>query len=301
MRAGIFIKSANDPKFETALHKFSKGIYDSGDEFFVVNEPHYINCDVAVFFGSWKDRNTPWHNTKRSIVQRTKRFIVMETPILGRQPVADVMPDDSYRIGVGGFLHDTGKFNNKNKPIDRWLKIKEKFNIDLEGWNDNFNGPIVIVMQLPGDASLKGANISHWAWAMGDFIRNKIKDKRHIIFRFPQIPREYDQKYIDRCSTIPDSEFIIGTYDNKLPMIKEAYCTVTYSSGMGVESVIAGTPTIACDPANFAFPVSVNDIGQLNYLKRTSRQQWLQDLAYTQWSEDEIEIGEPWRHLKKIL
>ena len=26
MRAGIFIKSANDPKFETALHKFSKGM-----------------------------------------------------------------------------------------------------------------------------------------------------------------------------------------------------------------------------------------------------------------------------------
>ena len=301
MRAGIFMKSANDPKFETALHKFSKGIYDTGDEFFVVNEPHYVNCDVAIFFGSWKDRNTPWHKTKKSIVQRTKRFIVMETPLLGRQAVGDIMPDDSYRIGVGGFLQDTGNFNNVNKPIDRWLKIKEKFNLSIEGWNDNLNGPIVIVMQLPGDASLKGCNISHWSWAIADFVRNKMNDQRHIIFRLPQLPREYDQKYIDRCSSIPNSEFIVGTYENKQPMLKEAYCTITYTSGMAVESVLAGTPTIACDPGNFAFPISATDIGQLNHLKRTSRQQWVQDLAYTQWSEDEIEIGEPWRHLKKIL
>ena len=293
----VFTKSANHPRFAQTLVGFAQGVSRAGDNVQIIESDCYVPCDVAVIFGSWKDRPNVWHQVKNQIVNNAPNFIVLETPILGRKEVKDIMPDDWYRIGVNGFLRDTGNFNNKNKPSDRWEIIQKDLGVTCEDWEYNEDGPIVVALQIPGDASLKGANIDKWAYDRIVSIRS-ITD-REIILRTPQLNRQFDiPKILTAGKNIRVQE---GTKENLIPTLKSAYCTVTYSSGLGVDSVLAGCPTIAYNPSNFAYDISSRFITDLNNIKRNDRTQWLNNLSYCQWSLAEIINGVPWVHLREVL
>jgi hypothetical protein len=300
LNVGIFLKSVNSENLIHTLTCFANGVYRyENDNPIMFHGTKYEPCDVAVFFGSWKDRPDAHHVLKKDIVLKAKNFICIETPLLGRGPVKDVLEDTSYRIGVNGFLRDSGNFNNKNSPSDRWDIIRKKFNLELKPWNNNQEGPIVIVLQLPGDASLRGCNISQWAFSTAEKIR-ELTDRK-IVVRTPQLDRVYDREWIEKLSKITDVVFQKGTKENLIPTLEQAYCTVTYTSGMGIESVLNGCPTVACNPGNFAFSISSQSVLEINNLKREDRQQWVQDLAYCQWDLDEMNMGLVWKHLKGVI
>lgn len=302
MKVGVFLDSANDPRFRNTLESFAKGVKKAGDEVFT-STGMYEDCDVAVIFGSWKDRPMRHHVVKNDIVSKAKNFIVLETPILGRGPVSDVMQDDWYRIGVNGFLADTGNFNNNGCDDSRWKIVQKTFDIDIHPWNtflrDTYKD-VLIALQLPGDKSLNGIDISKWAvdsyWEM-----KKVRECRYLML-FPQIQREYSEELLGlhhatggnvgrRNSSFKDLPFIIT----------EHHATVTYSSGLGVESILLGVPTIAMSPSSFAYSVSSNSLSDINNPKIFDRQQWLNDLSYCQWSHQEIEDGLPWKHLREVV
>jgi hypothetical protein len=298
MRAGIFLGSANSNKFVSMLYDFSFGVIKQDDQVFVTNSVTYEPCDVAIFFGSWKDRNSTWHKTKNNIVSNNKPFICIETPLIGRGPVSDILEDDWYRIGVNGFLADTGNFNNIDKPSDRWEMISKQLKVNLKPWKKE-GEYIVVALQLPGDASLRGTPIDKWA---ADVVAELRKHTNmHIVVRTPQLPREYDAYQIKRITDVGGVSIQQGTKDNLIPTLDRAYATVTFSSGFGIDSVINGVPTIAMDPGSFAYELGNNKIENINNLKYPDRQQWLNNLAYAQWSGEEIKEGLPWKHLKGIV
>ena len=98
-----------------------------------------------------------------------------------------------------------------------------------------------------------------------------------------------------------DLEIQIGTKENLATTLQSAWATVTYTSGMAVDSLLEGIPTIACAPGNFAWPVSSHSVSEINTPKREPLNQWFKDLAYCQWNIDEIEQGLPWKHLREKL
>ena len=62
------------------------GIRETTDDLvFLSNSSEYMECDVAIIFGSWKDRGTSHHLLKNSVVNKHKGdLLVIETPLLGR-------------------------------------------------------------------------------------------------------------------------------------------------------------------------------------------------------------------------
>tara|TARA_R110000772_G_scaffold133429_2_gene241896 strand:+ start:3086 stop:3994 length:909 start_codon:yes stop_codon:yes gene_type:complete len=302
MITGIFLNSANDNKFRKMLFDFQWGIAELGDEAFVTtNDDDIDECDVAVIFGSWKDRDTPWHNCKRSIVESGKPFICVETPLIGRGPVSNILQDEWYRIGVNGFLADTGRFfrQSQSYPSDRWEKISKNLNVKLLPWKKEGNY-IVIALQLPGDASLRGINVTKWAADTAEELR--MYTDRPIVVRTPQLDRQFDKENIVRITRIEGAALQQGTKDNLLETLDAAYATVTYSSGFGIDSVIRGTPTIAMDPGSFAYSLGNNKLSQIEDLVRSNdRQQWLNNLSYAQWSRKEIKDGRAWQHIRNQL
>jgi hypothetical protein len=65
-----------------------------------------------------------------------------------------------------------------------------------------------------------------------------------------------------------------------------------------------GIPTIAMDPGNFAWNVSSrypNEVENLKLAEAGEITQWLSNLAYSQWSVEEMEQGKPWMHLLPII
>jgi hypothetical protein len=86
--------------------------------------------------------------------------------------------------------------------------------------------------------------------------------------------------------------------------LQDAYCTVTYTSGLAIDSVLSGIPTIACDPGNFAWGISSQLVRDINSIKTASDKeihQWLRNLAGCQWSLEEMRNGTAWAHLLPVL
>lgn len=293
-----FLKSANHEPYEILLRNFINSI--DGHECSVSSNNTYEDCDLSIIWGSWKiERSATHHVVKKDIVQKSKKFIVLETPLLGRLAVNGGVRDTWYRVGVNGFLYNTGKFNYGNHGPDRWEKIKNHFNLELKPWSNNKNGDIVIALQLPGDASLQGIDVSKWVYDTCIDIR-KYTD-RNIIVRTPQLERSYTEQYIVGLSKIKNLMFQKGTKENLQPTINNAYCVVTYSSGMGIETVLSGTPSIAYSPASFVYDLCDNDVSKINNIKTLDREQWLYNLSYSQWNHEEVANGDCWNHIKGLI
>lgn len=78
-----------------------------------------------------------------------------------------------------------------------------------------------------------------------------------------------------------------------------AYCVVGFNSNALTESVMEGIPTFSMCASSMAWQCSNTDLSQIETPKFFDRQQWLNNLGYCQWREDEIARGDPWFHLIK--
>jgi hypothetical protein len=263
----------------------------------------YSNCDVAVMLGSWKSERLNIHHIVRSsIVEESKCFICIETPLLGRRVFESNM---HQRVGINGFLNRAAIFGEEiDYPNDRLAALK----INYTGWNKNAGSKIVIALQLAGDASLRNNDINQWCRDTVDELRLHT-DRPVEIRTHPAMSAKgwgnHEELFRD---------FLFGNYKNisfvngrEVPwekQILDAYCVITYTSGLAIDAVVRGIPVIACDEGNFAWNVAerkLRNIESLNLAKDDQVQQWLRNLAYCQWSPEEMESGECWSHLKSSI
>jgi hypothetical protein len=310
-----FLETAGTFEEREMLSRFHNGIVktqcpESNIENYLSNEGAYLDigqgysvCDVAVMLGSWKNRDKNHHQVRASIAGNSGCFVVIETPLLGR--IVEFTKNKHFRVGVNGFLNNSGLFYQGNYPQDRL----EQLGISWNGWQNNKDGHIVLMLQLPGDASLRGINIYEWT----EYCIKKIRSfsNRKIVIRTHPAHniKESDEFYrfiIENLILVKDNNIEISlskekSLDNDL---KGAYCTVTYSSGSGIDSIMKGIPTIAMDPGNFAWNVSSrypNEVENLKLADAEEITQWLSNLAYSQWTVEEMEQGKPWLHLLPII
>ena len=254
----------------------------------------YEECDVAVIFGSWKKSpKKKWklmlqhHFTKNSIVEnhKDKPLIVIETPLLGRTITDN---HEYHRVGLNHFMRGLADFKNENSPSDRFKKLGLK----IKPWRKK-GDHILIVGQNMYDASLFGMDFELWVTNTIQYLRRYTD--RPIIFR--DHPENKDQMKnliltYNWCNVSYSNE---GTINDDL---KNAHCTVSYTSGSTIDSILAGVPVIPCCEYNFVWPISSHSLSDIENPKLGEREQLLYDLAYAQWSVEEIRQGKPWQHLK---
>lgn len=298
----VFLDSASTFRERDILKKFYNGIIDELYEKEFDISSSYTACDVAVIFGSWKPKERDHHVIRNAVAAEANTFIVIETPLLGRKVHSD---NDQFRIGVNGFLNNHGIFTNlSDHPITR-LKTLD---IAWDGWRNSSTGHILLMLQLPGDASLRGIDI--YEWALETIVKLRETTDREIRIRIHPHHRPKDSDPIHKLISdifrlkilnvsISDGKEI--NLDNDL---KDAYCSVSYTSGSSIDSIIAGIPCISVDPGNFSYDVSSNFISEINSLKlvdETTINDWLKKLSFSQWSIEEMENGTAFRHLLPLL
>tara|TARA_B100001057_G_scaffold496489_1_gene598113 strand:+ start:3526 stop:4419 length:894 start_codon:yes stop_codon:yes gene_type:complete len=296
MNVRFYRKSTPLAKQRDILVNFCQKINDGEVNAIVEDADRYIDCDVAVIFGSWKKSpKKKWkmmlahHFLKAEIVNEHRgKLIVIETPLLNRT-ISDDGLHDQYRVGLNHFMRGLADFKNTNSKPDRFNKL----NIDVKPWRKS-GDHVLIVGQNLFDASLFGIDFSYWVEnttkmllkhtnrkiVIRDHPENKTELKNYIEHKFGHISQvEYSNK---------------GTiYDD----LKNAHCTVSYTSGSSIDSIIAGVPVIPCSEYNFLWPISSHSLSEIENPKLGEREQLLYDLAYTQWSVEEINQGKPWEHL----
>lgn len=106
----------------------------------------------------------------------------------------------------------------------------------------------------------------------------------------------------------PDYRLIEGTrHSGKdealLRVLKLSHCMVTHGSAAALEAIVAGVPVVALGPC-VATPVankSIDDIRNPYFPSDHARFQWLCNVAWCQWSGEELASGEAWTFLKGEL
>tara|TARA_Y100000114_G_scaffold61891_1_gene56739 strand:+ start:3436 stop:4347 length:912 start_codon:yes stop_codon:yes gene_type:complete len=294
---GVFINSAVHQPHINTLTAMCHGIRETTDNLvFLSNSEKYMDCDVAVVFGSWKNRLTKHHILKTDIIKQHKKdLIVIETPLLGRLITND---HKYYRVGKNHYMDTLGFFNNKNKDKDRWGIIRTDVGIKVKDWRTK-GDHILFLMQLPGDAAI--ANVDILDWLKKSIIECKKNSDRPIKVRMHPLISSYDLSTFEKF--VEAQKNVTMVFGDKEPIdrdLEDCWATVSFTSGGSVDSIINGIPVITPSNLNFVYPISSHSIDEIEKPKMMDRQQLLNDLAYTQWTTTEIAHGLPYKHLFNI-
>lgn len=130
---------------------------------------------------------------------------------------------------------------------------------ELLPWRDPASGVITIFGQLPGDRSLRGADIEAWMDEAYATLRCLYPTQKVEV-------RPHPLTLQDPASIEPLAECFARTS-----------LAVTYNSTTGAEAVIQGIPTIACHPGSLARPAAVSSL--LACPECPDRDDWLHVLA----------------------
>lgn len=271
--------------------------------------PEIESCDIAVQFGTMKERGADHHATRQSIRKNAKTIIFIETPILGRTIVKH-SNHLYYRVGVNGFLNNDGLFYNENSlDKNRINLLKSKIEIpDFPGWKNHKEGNILILLQLPGDASLRGQKLSEWFIDTVKFIRSLTE--RNISVRFhPAMSDKGRAEFFSEIYTLIFENYKNIFWQNGISKtleqeLSESGICVSYSSGSCVDAILKGVPCITADEGSFAYSLSSHRLDRINSPKLASREEiknWLDCLANSQWNEQEMIEGKVWNHILPLV
>jgi len=300
MRVAVIEDTANYQQYREVLESFAKGC--GGD---ITNSGNTNGYDCAVIFGSYKkERGKSAHQGKGKIIESGIPYVQLETQLIGR-PI-DTAFHTEFRVGVNGFLWDDAKWGFEHIQSDRSKKVFERNGYDPKiEWKTSGNY-ILLCMQKVGDASLRGQDIFSWTEDTVKMLRQHTE--RQIIVRPHPLYRKKSRHA--ECKKIVTDYFNVLWQETDLEkdgfipiqqQLDNAWCTVTYTSGSGIDAVLHGVPNIACDSGSMVYDVSSKEISEVEHPYTGSKTEWSNKIAHCQWSIDEFESGECWQHVSKSI
>lgn len=153
----------------------------------------------------------------------------------------------------------------------------------IEPWKSD-GDYILILGQVPGDASLRGRSLQGWY--------SERAEQAAKIHQLPVIFRPHPEAVKRRrVVRVRGATLSTGTLHDDMA---GAFCTISYNSNSCVDSVLSGVPCIAGDRGTMAWEVCSRDDSEIIRPERTA---WAHALAWKQWTAGEIAAGIPLRKL----
>jgi hypothetical protein len=161
------------------------------------------------------------------------------------------------------------------RATDGGARWRARYGELMQPWTER-DGYALVIGQVDGDAALGGLDVARWR---EETERELVRLGWRPVFRpHPVVSRPKRPLAAD---------------------LRGAALCVTYNSTTGVEAVLAGVPTVTLDAGAMAWPVASHRLG--DPASRPEREPWAHDLAWAQWSLDEIASGETWAHLGPLI
>ncbi len=224
-------------------------------------------ADVAVVWG-W--RQTRMHEP---ILCSGRCVVIIERGFI--QP-----RKEWYSLAVNGF-NGRGRFAPSPDNGERWEK---HFAHHLKPWREVGEGYALLIGQVPGDAALHGLDMAEWAQRMTTEL---LRLGHRVVYRpHPKGPTP--------CPS--GAEISNRSLEQDLA---GASRVVVYNSTTAVESVLAGIPTVTMDIGSVAYPMASHDLSAP--LVCPDRTKWCHDMAWRQWTLEELENGAAWNHIKPLV
>ena len=272
----IRVYLSGNPVHDRVLEAFYEGCPNESE---LVKGWDYKPSEIAVIFGVYKSKvKQSWPRGRVFRQQREKNLdvIVLETGYVNRGDGET----HHYAAGFNG-LNGRADFRNKGMGPERW----EALGTQLKPYSRGDS--VILCAQVPWDASVDHTDHKAWIQETAGKLRNMTK--RPVIYRPHPLAKQ----------ALPP---IPGLSYSTKPLAEElanAHCVVTFNSNSAVEALIAGKPVFAFDEGSMAGDLSNKNLGDLEEPKCPDRKQGAWDLAYTQWTPQEMAQGLTWRHLTR--
>ena len=206
--------------------------------------------------------------------------------------VGGLRRNKSFKIGING-INRRADFANQNFDDARW----PLFNHQFKTWNST--GDIIVICGQH-DASEQWRGLPK----MEQWIEQQINEIRKYTTR-PILVRPHPRNNIgfpkDKFSNVkvrqPKRDF--STYDDTdfKATLERTWAVVNHSSNPAMEAVINGIPVFVSEDS-LCHDVGNISLSDINTPAMPARQKWANQLAYTEWFEDEIRQGIPWKRIK---
>ena len=197
---------------------------------------------------------------------------------------------DYWSVGMNG-VNRKADFFTLDAP-DRW----EKLGIELLPWKPAAEGKhVLIIGQCPDDPQVMFSD--HWGWVKRT-IRSAKNLNLPILFRpHPRARVKYDSGLFVGAEVVDPNTDLLDLVDN-------ARIVWTFNSTVGITSVIRGVRTITEDCHSMVWGRGLAYASWGYYLGQSSwepheeaRVAWARQLAYSQWTTEEIASGMVWDHM----
>jgi len=150
--------------------------------------------------------------------------------------------------------------------------------VEIKPWKTGGDYALILG-QVPGDASLQGLDLMPWY----EDVAEQIDIKHGLPVHFRPHPDVMSKGIMQNVQgTVPSQ----GTLQEAL---SGAAFTVCFNSNSSVDSVLAGVPCIVGDRGSMAYDMCGKSVKEII---RPDRTDWAHQLAWKQWSLDEIKSGE---------
>ena len=239
---------------------------------------HDPTADVAVIWSMlWAGRMRPNQEVYRAFRRQGRPVIVAEVGMIQR--------GQTWKIGINGT--GIGSYNFDNLIPNR----ADRLNLKLQPWRNGSN--IVIAMQRQDSEQWHGLPpMNQWLESTVAEIRKH--SDRPIVIR----PHPRSGCNIPSGCLIDRPQFTAGSYDDFDfdRVLESAHCVVNWNSGPGSQALIAGVPAFV-GPDSLASPIANWDLSQIENPPRSERSVWLEQLAHTEWTVEEIKTSLPFTRL----
>lgn len=270
------------PVFEA----FIKNLQDKNEDF-VLNQ-FDNSCDVAVIWSVlWRGRMQENKRVWDFFRQHNKPVVVLE--------VGGILRNKTWKMGINGINRDAD-FANQVYDDKRW----KSFNIEMLPWKQSGN-VIVICGQHNTSEQWKGLpNVQKWCEKQIESIR-KYCNNPIVVRPHPRNIFNIDEKKYKHVRTnLPKRNW--ATYDDTdfKKILKSTWAVVNHSSNPAIEAVFNGIPVFVSE-SSLCYDVGNSTFADILQPSMPARHKWAHQLAYTEWTTDEIAEGTPWTRIRERL
>lgn len=262
--------------------KFLKSMQATGDDVYINKE---TNGDVAVIW------SVLWQGRMRNYKQIWERYRRANKPVIVLE-VGGLRRNKSFKIAING-VNKKADFANQDADDTRW----PLFNHTLKPWKQTGDNILLLGQHHASEQWNGMPSMNVWFAQQIDEIR-KYTNRPIKIRPHPRNPVGFDLKKYKDVSLAPpvmDSNTIDDT--NFKDTLKDAWTVINHSSNPAMEAVINGIPVfVSAD--SLCYDVGNHSLDTINNPRMPDRQEWANKLSYTEWFEDEIEVGLPWRRIR---
>jgi hypothetical protein len=183
-------------------------------------------------------------------------------------------------VGLNG-LNGRATFSKVDDGGKRW---DEHFAPLMRPWREPADGYTLLMGQVPSDTAVREVSFVEWLHTTA---RTLASNGERVAYRaHPLAPQV-------RC---PNTALLRGDINKALSGARRV---VTYNSNSGVDSIMAGVPTVAVDQGSMAYPVATH--APLDEPITPDRTEWAHAIAWAQWLPKEFETGEAWSRLRELI